>query len=136
MSYRYSIVALRTDLSTSPRESPFAVLVEAEWLDKILLVLVGKNPSPEGLSIIGHEIADKAKDLLVSEVQRALQSKSSDMSALEWLARHHQWSFYISNPMKIAGKKAVTPEAAFGDAFKLFVEEVIKNDVVAQGLLR
>jgi hypothetical protein len=136
MSYHYSIVSLRTLLSAAPREYPFAVLVEAQWSDKILLVLVGKNPSPDGLSIIGHEIADKAKELLVSEVQRSLQERPADMSVLEWLAQHHRWSFYISNPVMITGTMGETPEVAFGEAFKLFGAEVIKNDVVAQGLLR
>ncbi|MGH7260026.1 MAG: hypothetical protein ACREI9_05015 [Nitrospiraceae bacterium] len=135
MQSSYSIVSLRRDLSTAPIEEPFAVIVEAMGKENIL-VLVGKNPSPEGWSVIGREIASKAKELLHSEIQRALESKPTGTSVLDWLAQHHRWSFYVSKPAAIAGKPMVNSEIIFGEAFKLFVQQVIGKDVVAQAFLR
>jgi hypothetical protein len=134
MNYTYSIVELRRNLSANMSEEPFAVILETPVEKGIKIVLVGKSPSIEGLSIIGKEMANRSKDILIAEIQRALESKQPHGGVLEWLAPNHSMTFSVSNPVTVTAE-GDAPDAAFTEAFKLFAHNVIKSDFVMQGVL-
>ncbi len=135
MSFNHSVVSIRKNLRTTPSEDPFAVLVEMNRGDKVFLVVIGKNPSAEGLSVIGQGMVNKSKELLIAELERAMKEKPAGKGVLGWLSESHRWSFHVSSPETVE-QESDAPEVALEEAFKLFAHQVVKTDFMIQSLLQ
>ncbi len=120
-AYKFSILKFRPSLIGESEDIPLAVIVESENV----IALVGHEPDlPENFSPIARQIIQELPDILVKEIEVALESGEFE-GAINLLSSTLEWNLLLS-PVDVE-ESSLEP---FEFAFMQFARQILPKDTI------